>query len=146
MANFVLLYTGGGMPEDEAEQAKVMQAWMAWYEKLGSAVVDQGNPFSPLAKSMKVQWVRWPVDIQLSRLIRSTEQSHWLRAAQCCRVAAIFRSSKHFQRCKYSDTKNSPKKLGLFFYRYKYSSFMSLLPSHLCGTIAIDNEVRPHKP
>jgi len=52
MANFVLLYTGGGMPEDEAEQAKVMQAWMAWYEKLGSAVVDQGNPFSPLAKSI----------------------------------------------------------------------------------------------
>ncbi len=52
MANFVLLYTGGGMPEDEAEQAKVLQAWMAWYEKLGSAVVDQGNPFSPLAKSI----------------------------------------------------------------------------------------------
>ena len=52
MANFVLLYTGGGMPEDEAEQAKVMQSWMAWYEKLGSAVVDQGNPFSPLAKSI----------------------------------------------------------------------------------------------
>jgi hypothetical protein len=52
MANFVLLYTGGGMPEDEAEQAKVMQAWMAWYEKLGSAVVDQGNPFTPLAKSI----------------------------------------------------------------------------------------------
>ena len=32
MANFVLLYSGGGMPEDEAEQAKVMQSWMAWYE------------------------------------------------------------------------------------------------------------------
>ena len=52
MANFVLIYTGGGMPEDEAEQAKVMQNWMAWYEKLGSAVVDQGNPFTPLAKSI----------------------------------------------------------------------------------------------
>ena len=52
MANFVLLYTGGGMPEDEAEQAAVMQAWVAWYDKLGSAVVDPGNPFTPLARSI----------------------------------------------------------------------------------------------
>lgn len=52
MTNFVLLFTGGGMPEDEAEQAKVLQAWMAWYEKLGSAVVDEGNPFTPMAKSI----------------------------------------------------------------------------------------------
>jgi hypothetical protein len=52
MANFVLLYSGGGMPETEAEQAAVLQAWMAWYGKLGSAVVDGGNPFTPMAKSI----------------------------------------------------------------------------------------------
>ena len=53
MANFVFLYTGGGdMPATEAEQAAVLQAWGAWYEKLGSAVVDGGNPFTPTAKNI----------------------------------------------------------------------------------------------
>lgn len=45
MTNFVLIYTGGGMPETEEEQAKVMAAWGAWYEKMGAAIVDGGNPF-----------------------------------------------------------------------------------------------------
>ena len=52
MANFVLLYTGGGMPETEAEQAAVLQAWGAWYGALGSAVVDGGNPFTAVAKHL----------------------------------------------------------------------------------------------
>ncbi len=38
------------MPETKAEQAAVMQAWGAWYGRLGSAVVDGGNPFTPKAK------------------------------------------------------------------------------------------------
>jgi hypothetical protein len=46
MTNFVLLYTGGGMPESEEESAAVMAAWGAWYGKMGEAVVDGGNPFS----------------------------------------------------------------------------------------------------
>jgi hypothetical protein len=53
MAKFLLLYTGGKMPENEAETAKVMQAWEAWYKTLGSAVVDPGNPFTPVAKTIK---------------------------------------------------------------------------------------------
>jgi hypothetical protein len=52
MANFLLLYTGGRMPESEAETAQVMQAWTAWFGELGSALVDQGNPFTPQAKSI----------------------------------------------------------------------------------------------
>ena len=52
MAKFLLLYHGGGMPETEAEQAAVMQAWGTWYTGLGEAIVDPGNPFSPQAKSV----------------------------------------------------------------------------------------------
>jgi hypothetical protein len=52
MTNYVLLYSGGGMPEGEVEQAAVMEAWGAWYGRLGDAVVDAGNPFMPAAKSI----------------------------------------------------------------------------------------------
>ena len=33
MANYLLLYTGGSMPESPAEQEAVMQAWNAWFGK-----------------------------------------------------------------------------------------------------------------
>ena len=46
MSNFLLLYHGGSRPEDPAEQAKVMEAWTDWFGKLGSALVDGGNPAS----------------------------------------------------------------------------------------------------
>jgi hypothetical protein len=52
MTNFVLLYSGGKMPEGEAEQKAVMQEWEAWYGKIGSALVDGGNPFTPMAKTI----------------------------------------------------------------------------------------------
>ncbi|MDA0366259.1 MAG: YciI family protein [Chloroflexi bacterium] len=44
MPKYLLAYHGGGMPEGEAAQAKEMAAWGAWFQKLGSAVVDGGNP------------------------------------------------------------------------------------------------------
>jgi len=52
MADFVLLYSGGSRPESEAEQTAIMQAWGAWYDGLGSAVADGGNPFTPVAKTI----------------------------------------------------------------------------------------------
>src|SRR5436305_22517 len=52
MANFLLLYTGGSMPASPAEQEAVMQAWGAWFGKIGSNLVDGGNPFTPKAKSI----------------------------------------------------------------------------------------------
>lgn len=47
MADYLLLFHGGGMPQTEAETAAVMQAWNDWFASLGDAVKDQGNPFTP---------------------------------------------------------------------------------------------------
>jgi hypothetical protein len=46
MANYLLVYTGGGMPATDAERKKVLDDWGAWFGKLGPAVVDPGNPIS----------------------------------------------------------------------------------------------------
>jgi hypothetical protein len=52
MANFVLLYSGGSAGATDAERSKGMEAWGAWFGKLGGAVVDMGNPFSPHSKNV----------------------------------------------------------------------------------------------
>jgi hypothetical protein len=52
MNNFLLAYTGGGMPESEEEQAAVMKAWEDWFAELGDVVVDGGNPTAPTAKTI----------------------------------------------------------------------------------------------
>ncbi|MEA2551407.1 MAG: hypothetical protein QOE25_1176 [Actinomycetota bacterium] len=52
MAKYLLLYSGGKIPASEAEQAVVMKAWDSWFQGLGAAVADGGNPFSPASKSV----------------------------------------------------------------------------------------------
>ena len=52
MTKYILVYTGGGMPETEEESAKVMAAWGAWYGGLGEAVIDPGNPFTPAVMNL----------------------------------------------------------------------------------------------
>jgi hypothetical protein len=52
MATFLLLYSGGKMPEGEAETKQVMDAWGAWMGKYQDAIVDAGNPFTPVAKTV----------------------------------------------------------------------------------------------
>ncbi len=52
MSNYVLLYTGGGTPANDTERKKINDDWMAWFKKIDQAVVDQGNPFSPMTKSI----------------------------------------------------------------------------------------------
>jgi hypothetical protein len=45
MGKYVLAYSGGGMPETEEEQARVMGAWTDWLGSLGDSLVDAGTPF-----------------------------------------------------------------------------------------------------
>ncbi len=47
MSDYVLLYSGGRMPQGEAEQKAVMADWDTWLKTLGDRLVDQGNPFMP---------------------------------------------------------------------------------------------------
>jgi hypothetical protein len=46
MANYLLLYHGGGMPESDEDKAKVMAAWGEWMQQVGENLVDAGNPTS----------------------------------------------------------------------------------------------------
>jgi hypothetical protein len=53
MANYLLVYNGGGgMPATDAERKAILDDWTNWFTKLGPAVVDGGNPTSPVAKSI----------------------------------------------------------------------------------------------
>lgn len=46
MTKYVLTYHGGsGMPEDPKEIEQIMAAWGSWFETMGAAVADGGNPF-----------------------------------------------------------------------------------------------------
>ena len=50
---YILIYYGGGMPQTPAQQARVMKQWTSWFEKLGKAIVDPGNPFSGSVNKLK---------------------------------------------------------------------------------------------
>jgi len=53
MQNYLLLYSGGGMASDPAEQQAIMAEWGAWFGSLGEALVDGGSPFQG-AKSISL--------------------------------------------------------------------------------------------
>ncbi|HVW93323.1 MAG TPA: YciI family protein [Devosia sp.] len=44
MTKFLLVFHGGDAPTSKEEGEKVMAAWGQWIGKLGSALVDVGNP------------------------------------------------------------------------------------------------------
>jgi hypothetical protein len=43
---YLLVYYGGGVPESPAAQARALKQWEKWFGKVGSAMVDGGNPMS----------------------------------------------------------------------------------------------------
>jgi hypothetical protein len=47
VANYLFVYYGGMVAATPAEQKKSMDAWMAWFGKMGKAVVDIGAPTKP---------------------------------------------------------------------------------------------------
>jgi hypothetical protein len=47
MANYLLAYSGGSVPDTDAERDAQMAAWGKWFQDLGEAVIDGGNPFGP---------------------------------------------------------------------------------------------------
>lgn len=47
MPKYLFAYHGGMSPSNPADMKKVMDAWMKWFEGMGKAVVDGGNPCGP---------------------------------------------------------------------------------------------------
>jgi hypothetical protein len=47
MAKFLYLYFGGSPPKSPDEGKKVMDAWMAWFGKVGDKIADGGAPLGP---------------------------------------------------------------------------------------------------
>lgn len=45
MAKYIFAFRGGAQPETEEEGQKAMAEWTAWFETLGTAVREMGNPF-----------------------------------------------------------------------------------------------------
>jgi hypothetical protein len=46
MSTYMLVYHGGGSPSSDAEREAVTASWTQWFEGLGAATVDRGNPTS----------------------------------------------------------------------------------------------------
>ncbi|MCG6857876.1 MAG: hypothetical protein LJE67_07400 [Salaquimonas sp.] len=44
MPKFIFAYHGGKAPQTPEEGKQIMDAWIAWFGKLGPAVIDGGNP------------------------------------------------------------------------------------------------------
>jgi len=49
MSKFVYVFTGGTMAATPEEQEAVMQQWRAWFSTIGSALLEEGNPFGASA-------------------------------------------------------------------------------------------------
>ena len=65
MSKFIFAYHGGKMPETPEEGERVMAVWGAWYEGMGSAVIDGGGPTGlSTAEQKPAMWRSkcWPLE------------------------------------------------------------------------------------
>ena len=44
MSQYIFAYHGGKAPETDSQRQQVMTQWNSWFEDLGDAVVNGGNP------------------------------------------------------------------------------------------------------
>jgi hypothetical protein len=106
MANYLLVYHGGSMPESPEEGAKVTQAWTAWFGEIGSALVDGGNPASAtrtIASNGSVSDTpNGPSGYSIIKADSLDAAVGWPRAARSCTVARPSRSWRRSRRCDQS--------------------------------------------
>jgi len=88
MTKYLLLYSAGNMPETDEQKDAVMQAWEAWFAKLGAALVDGGNPFTPSAMKVSAGGVISQATIMASgySIIEAESLDNALELAKGCPV------------------------------------------------------------
>jgi hypothetical protein len=89
MPNYLLAYHGGKMPESKEEQSKVMAAWGQWMQKLGSALIDGGNPVgktSSIDKTGKVTSGGGANPVSGYSVIKASDLDTAVRLAKDCPV------------------------------------------------------------
>ncbi len=87
--NYLLLYSGGGMPTTEAETQAVMKQWEIWFGQLGMNLVDGGNPFTQTTKTIDSSGkVGDGVSVMASgySVIKANSMDEAVKLAQSCPV------------------------------------------------------------
>ncbi len=56
MANYLLLYSGGAMPETEAEQKAVLTEWQNWFAKIRRRFSGRWKSFHSPGKNHFQRW------------------------------------------------------------------------------------------
>ena len=89
MANYLLTYHGGGMPQEPAAQQKLMAAWGEWMGKVGPNLVDGGNPIAQaktIAANGSVSNGGGPNPVSGYSIIKADSLDQAVAAAQGCPI------------------------------------------------------------
>ncbi len=91
MANYLLAYRGGSMAETAEAQQAAMAAWGKWFEGLGGAVVDGGNPVGAIrtVSNGKVSEGGRAPAISGYSVLKANDRDAAVKMAQGCPVLAV---------------------------------------------------------